>query len=305
MLKVERLEWRDCPAAVMNLGVLTVAGHATQANVITVDAVGDQTRVTLNGDQSLYSGVTQLVLVGGNKADDISNNTAIPATIVAGAGNDSVFGGNGNDVIVAGSGKDLVYDLLGANTIVSNDDNSKDTIFSNFASVVLSDRKDQVVTFFAPGRTPGSGNISLENGVLYLTPNNNGNTFILNEVGNKVFLTYNMGNGPQVTVFSKKDIDYIAFFGGTGNDVYLNNTSISEASYGSAGNDLIVGGTGDQSVLKGSGGSDVLVGRAKNNDMSSNGGNDILVSLFGKTTFRTRQGDVLVGADRGDLVVAS
>lgn len=308
MLELMQLERRDCPAsAVLNGGVLTVLGDVNQSNVITVDTVASQVRLTLNGDQTFYNSVNQLVLVGGDKVDDITNNTNVPGVTYGGAGGDTVMGGTGNDVTVAGAGKDIVYDLLGVNTVISNDDNVKDTVFVNFNSTVTSGKQDQVVTFFAPGRTPGSGSVTLEKGVLYLAPNNNGNQFVLNQVGNKVVLNYNLNNGTglQTVVYNKKDIKFIAFFGGTGNDVYINNTNISEASYGSAGRDLIFGGFGGLNLLKGSGDSDVLVGRGKKNDLSSNGGNDVLGALFGQTTFRTRDGDVFVSFNQKDLVVKS
>ncbi len=301
------LEGRDVPsAATLTNGVLSIQGDARAENVITLDPVtnpGD-VRVTLNGARTNFSGVTSIVVVGGDKADDISNNTSIAWTVLAGKGDDTILGGGVNDVYDAGPGKDVVYDLLGTNVINSND-GQEDKVFTNAASTVYSDGKDSVVYFFATGRGPGAGAISLENGVLYIAPTNAGTSVSVDEVGKNVVVTYNFGTGTQTFTAATKDVQWIAYFGGSGNDTYVNNTDISEAAYGSAGNDTIIGGLGDFSLLKGSGGNDTLQGRAKRNDISGNGGADTLILGPKDNTVRYDALDILVGVDKRDLLVLS
>jgi Ca2+-binding RTX toxin-like protein len=295
---------RDHPATVLrNGGNLTVVGDSRRDNVIILDPVGTQVRVTLNGQQTFYDNVTQITVVGGKGDDDISNNTSLNSLLLGGAGNDTILSGAGNDTIDGGSGRDVMYDLLGTNTITSNDGGA-DRVFTNAQSTATVGANDRLVTFFTPNRTPGSGTVSLENGVLYITPSNNGTSVVLNEAGTKIVLTYDFGNGPVTQTFSKRDVQYIAYFGGTGNDLFVNNTRIDEVAYGSAGNDTLVGGMGDFTLMKGSGGNDTLTGRARRNDLSGNAGADTLTSQGGHTTFRTDSADS-VGARPGDLIVAS
>lgn len=308
-LSLEKCEPRCLPAAgiVQQGAILQVVGEMNVKNVIAFDPVGTQVRVTLNGKQSLYNGVNQIVAVGGNKADDISNNTNVSWTVDAKKGDDTILGGAGNDTYLPGEGNDVVYDLLGTNIIVANGDNDVDTVFTNFQSAAFVDKKDELITFFAPNRTPGAGTVSLENGVLYIAPSNNGTSVTLNEVGNKVVVTYdfNDGSGLQTFIAKKNDVKYIAYFGGAGNDTYVNNTKISEAAYGSAGNDVIVGGNGNFSLLKGSGGNDTVVGRAKRNDISGNAGSDVLIGGGKQNVFRTDILDTIFANCAKNLYVLS
>jgi Ca2+-binding RTX toxin-like protein len=296
---------RDHPASVtQNGGNLTVVGDSRRDNVITLDPVGTQVRVTLNGQQTFYNNVTQITVIGGKGDDDISNNTSVNSLLLGGAGSDTILSGAGNDTIDSGPGRDVVYDLLGTNTITSTDGGG-DRVFTNAQSSASVSPNDRLVTFFTPNRTPGSGTVSLENKVLYITPTNAGTSVVLNESGGKLVLTYDFGNGPVTQTFGRHDVEYIAYFGGTGNDLFVNNTRIDEVAYGSAGNDTLVGGMGDFSLMKGSGGNDTLTGRARRNDLSGNAGADTLVSQGGHTTFRTDSADSVVGAQPGDLIVAS
>lgn len=306
-LQVELLENRETPSSVLfQNGQLLILGDMNKSNVAVVDSVGTDTRVRLNGQEQSFQNVAYITMIGGNKADDFSNNTSINATIIGNDGNDTIIGGVGNDIIDAGNGKDVVYDLLGVNTINAKD-NQPDRVYTNAASLAAVDAKDQFVNFFATGRTPGTGVVSLEQGVLYITPTNNGSSLVINQLNNKIVVTYNFndGLGVKTLFFNKNDVKTIAYFGGTGNDLYVNNTKIEEAAYGSAGNDVIVSGFGDFNLLKGSGGDDVLIARGKRADLTGNSGTDFLFGCPGRTTYRTDAFDLIFGFGKDDLLVMS
>lgn len=318
-LSLERLEAREVlsqsplfafdPTA----GVLavTLQGRGTHTLSVNPGATAGQVSVAADGVAKSFSGVTQLQLTGAQHGKNyIENNTAIAASIYGGAKSDTLFGGSVSDQIFAGAGSDTVYDLVGTNVINTQDGvNGNDQVFTNAASSTLLDKWDRLVTFFDVGRTPGAGTVVLDPAtkVLYVTPTNNGSStaFTTNADGSTL-LTYNLGdgNGQQTQTFAKGTVTQIAYFGGTGDDYYRNDTTIRDVAYGSAGNDMLIGGRGDFSLEKGSGGNDTVVGRATKNDLSGNGGSDLLV-VAGKTTkknvFRTDAADLTVGSRNRDI----
>ncbi|MGL4465846.1 MAG: hypothetical protein ACRC1K_27145, partial [Planctomycetia bacterium] len=121
-------------------------------------------------------------------------------------------------------------------------------------------------------------------------------TVVVDEVDDKLNVTVD----GTTSVFNKTDVKFIAGFFGSGNDVYINNSSIDSVFYGAAGNDVLVGGTGFDK-LKGSGGQDVLDGRGGANDLTGNGDRDFLIG-GGRTVIRADALDVVL-AVRNDLVL--
>lgn len=292
--QLERLETRDCPSSV-NLvnGLATV--QLTGGGVHTASVSVDGQTVTVDGQAQSIAGATSLVLLGSpNGKNIIENNSALPATIVGGRLADVLFGGGGNDVIVGGRGGDAIYDLLGVNTIDSTD-GVMDRVFTSAASAVAGDGRDRIVSFFAAGRGPNSSVVSLENGVLYLTPPATGSRTVL--TGDSRLLTMTTDWAGTRTF---QGVQQIAYFGGSGNDTYINATAIDDVAYGFSGNDLLIGGQGKFSLMKGSGGSDTLIGRAKVSDLSGGpnvGDVDLLFALAGRrNVFRVDAADQVFGA---------
>ncbi len=311
MLNIEQLEARDLPSATLLGGILTVVESGPGVSTVSIDNAPGQIQVTegdgsgFNNAVSLFDAttVTGVIVWGaGNGVNVIQQNTSLPCLLLGGNRADTIFGGSGLNFIDPGVGNDTVYALLGSNVINTAGD-GPDRVFTNFPAIVFADARDSVVRFFGPGRTPGSGFIgldtSLNDGVLYIAPSNNGSWVILDpgpQPGD-VVASYDLGDGagPQTQLF--RGVGFISYFGGTGTDQYLNNTAISEAVYGSASNDVLIGGIGAFSIEKGSGGNDIVVGRARHNDLSGNGGTDFLVDLG------NHQDDIL-RTDAADLVFA-
>jgi Ca2+-binding RTX toxin-like protein len=82
----------------------------------------------------------------------------------------------------------------------------------------------------------------------------------------------------------------ITFFGGSGNDLFHNKTSISSWAYGMGGNDTLIGGSGADK-LYGSDGADILQGGAGNDSLFGGNQND---------TLQGGAGDDLVRGDSGN-----
>jgi len=310
-LQVEQLQDRVNPAvAFQYANQLMISGDTLTDNVATLDPVANGIRLTLNGVQTTYQGVTDVRYFGGIGKDDVSNNTSVNITAFLFAGDDTFIAGTGTNVVYGGAGKDVLYALTGTNNVVvSNDDGGEaDRVYTSATSQAFTDNADQKVTFFNKGRVPGSGLVQLDQNVLYITPLNStvGTVTTIDQVGNLVIVNYNFDGVNRYQVFNAADVKVIAFFGGSGDDVYINNTNIEEAAYGAAGNDLIISGTGAFNLLKGSAGNDQLVSRGARADISSNGGTDsIFVSANTQATVRTNANTKLFGIDQNDLVVPS
>lgn len=229
----------------------------------------------------------------------------------AGPQTPAVFGGPANDSYVGTVAHDVVYDLLGSNTVDVRG-GQPDLVITNAQSTVLADDNDFVVRFFGPNRLPGAGTVELENGTLYITPPNNGSSVTVADKGGQVVVATDFAG---TLTFDRHDVKLVAYFGGSGNDTFVNDTKLDTVAYGGGGNDTLVGGTGFYDILKGLSGNDVLVGRARSNDLSGNGGlpgtpdgPDILSALAGAghNVFRVDATDTIQGGPvSGDTVFSS
>lgn len=302
-LSLEKLEDRNLLAQVsLVAGTLSVVG--TTINVAQLDS--DTVTLTADGKVTNFDNVSRLALFGNaNTFNDITNGTSLPSTIVGGPKGNMLQAFGGNDVIFCGSGADTVYDILGTNQVISLDGSgAKDTLFVNAASSTVSKNFDQVVKFFDSGRTPGSGSVQFVNGVLYLTPSNEGTNTLVTQTLTRVNVTVNYGGILKSYAFKRDQVKYIGYFGGSGNDRFVNNTSISEVAYGGlGGDDVMFGNVGTFSFMKGGGGNDTIVGRSQRNDLSGNGGNDVLISMNGTTVFRTDFVDFIVNRKSRDRLL--
>lgn len=202
-------------------------------------------------------------------------DTSGPAnSVVGGKGynNIQVFGSSNS--ITAGPRGNLVYAILGSNTI--NGYNGYGDIITNAISTVTNAKRQHTVTFFQASLANQVAVV--QKGVLYLNPQASGVTFVVDEVGTKLVVTYTETGGvPTKFTFNKRDVNWIASFGSSGDDTYINNTSKKVVQYGAGGNDQIIGGFG-LNLLKGSSGDDIIVGRGTYNDLTANSGNDIIIS---------------------------
>lgn len=301
-MRLEELEGRVVPAVVsLTNGLLSVVGN-DGGSVVQVSQQGATVRVSADNVITLFpaAAVTSISLVGGrNGFNDLTNLAPINSTIVGGDFGNTLQAFGGNDTIFGGLGSDTIYDILGTNVVNSQRGTAKDTLFVNAASTTLSKANDQVVSFFGAGRTPGSNSIQLINGVLYLTPDNDGSTTTVTPAGGMLVVAMDA----RTMLFPINAVQYIGYFGGQGNDTYVNGSTVPEVAYGGlGGNDTLVGNVGFTSFMKGGGGNDVIVGRSLSNDLSGNDGNDVLYAVNGSTVFRTDGNDFLTPRN-GDRVV--
>ena len=130
-LKLERLEDRDAPIALVNFsgGVLTITGgnrvavtlNASKTNILVYDLgiqIGDFASASVteikgslsNGNDSIRiaADVTQPTTLSAGSGDDLLVAGGGPTVIVGGNGDDSLYGGSGSDTLLGGSGNDYI-----------------------------------------------------------------------------------------------------------------------------------------------------------------------------------------------------
>src|SRR2546423_6866002 len=111
--RCEPLESRRLLASVaIQSSVLTVNADGTNDTISVNPGAAGKTVVTLNGSNSTFNNSAfTAIKVSGNGGNDkitISSTITRPATLLGGAGNDSLTGGGGNDVLDGGSGADTM-----------------------------------------------------------------------------------------------------------------------------------------------------------------------------------------------------
>jgi hypothetical protein len=314
----------DFNTAVNSIAFQGGKGNDTFINNTNIDSIqraGDGAGVTY-----LQGGTGKDTLIGGSNPKGSTYETANSgqATFIGGAGFNNIFGGKlgGSDTIKAGPGRNAVYDILGTNTV----DGGKGSgyLIVNAASKVTASRKETVITFFQAqfgplgGVTTGSPAV-LQNdvnghGILYLVPQSPSVNWTVNQVGTgsgaMLSVLYNDANGQQTFTFPKSKVAWLASFGGTGNNSYVNNTNVNDVFYGGLGGatvqHTIIGGFGFN-VLKGHSGTNFIEARGTYNDFTAGSGTDFLEgSDRGQNVFRTNRTKELTSIDdfrKRDLVL--
>ena len=109
-------------------------------------------------------------------------------------------------------------------------------------------------------------------------------------------------NGVDYEPLPRDAVGLVTFYGGGGNDTFVNDTSAYAIAYGGFGHDVLVGGDFGNALV-GESGSDVLVGGFDSDILLGERGNDILLGgpgadvLYGGTGF-----DQFLGVEPFDAI---
>jgi len=267
------------------------------------------------GDDIVFSKAANQLISGG-AGNNFVQDQAGGSTITVGNGNNNIYGGP-NDTISVGSGNNIIYSILGPATVNIAAHKGTNYVFVSAAGTVNgAQASDRVAVFFADNRQIGSGALVLEKGTLYFAANHNGNQLVLSEVGKKIVATYNLNDGVgfRTQVFDRTKVNLIANFGGSGDDVFINNTSIADVQYGAGGNNLLVGGFGPLNLEKagGAAGTSIAIGRSPiYNDLNGSGSANVTTLLIvnphaKQNVIRTNNpADSIVGFKKGRDVFIS
>ncbi len=288
-LRLHPLEARDVPAATFSGGTLTLVGtpgndsfQVVEANGL-ISVVGQ--KITANG--KAYDGINSALvkaiysnLGSGNDFLDASGlSSAIPLTVIGGAGDDyiaggpgsnSLYGRDGNDTLIGGDGKDKLYgeggdDViqgLGGNDFISGgagddeidggDGNDKINGDAGDDSILGGAGKDKI--------DGGDGDDEIDGG--------DGNDIILGSAGND---NLDGGDGND-TIYGGAGND--SANGGLGNDLIFGDDG-NDFLHGDDGNDTIAGGAGADFVY-GDDGEDTLFPGSLTDIVDGGGGDDVI-----------------------------
>lgn len=269
---------------------------------------------------SLSSGNVQVVTttvgtsIAAQNGNDIIQATGGNSSITVGNGNNNIFGGPG-DRIRVGSGQNIVYDILPGNTTVTVAPHAAvDHLFVGpNTTLVGALPQDHVARFFAPGRTLGSGTLVQDGATLYFTADNAGDFFEVFPQGAGVVALYRLADG-VLRQQSFTGVNQIAAFGGSGNDLFINATSIDDVMYGAGGVNVLSGGTGLLDLEKAGGAASagsVAIGNSPvYNDLSGSSGTTTSMTLVGRSAafnlFRSNSAtDLFSQRQRGDALVTA
>ncbi len=248
------------------------------------------------------NGNNNLQVTGGNSIETVGN------------GFNTVYGGPG-DAISVGSNVNTVYDILpGTQTITVAPHTGVDHLFVGPQSTLIgAQAQDHVATFFVAAPL-GSGTFAQQGGTLYFAANNNGDNVTFFPIGpGSVFVLYNLNNGAGYQTGVFVGVNQIAAFGGTGADVFINNTSIDDVQYGAGGSNILVGGFGQLDLEKAGGQAatnSIAIGRSPvSNDLNGSGlttTTTTLIFLAGNhNIIRTNSPtDVILGRQANDRVLS-
>lgn len=99
--------------------------------------------------------------------------------------------------------------------------------------------------------------------------------------------------------FPAGDVHRVVFYGGGGDDVFVNSTGIASTAYGDAGNDTLQGGSNADTLLGGDG-NDVLYGLSGNDVLYGGNQNDMLYGGDGNDYLAGEWGDDLLSGGNND-----
>ncbi len=243
----------------------------------------------------IASNVFKTVVLGSG-SNNVTGNSTLGTTIVAGsgrttltggAGNDTLIGGAGNSVIVGGGGSDILQGGAGNNTITGGSGN--DTLIGGSGSNVLNGGggTDTFLLSTHAGGTPTKDT---------LTNSTSTNVLSLTKVTNN--LTFSLASGSGVAQLADSVAGYSLDIAsgtfktvvlGTGNNNVTGNSTLATTIVAGSGNNTLTGGIGNDTfvgstgntVMIGGGGTDILVGGSGNNTITGGSGNDTLVGGSG------------------------
>ncbi len=277
--------------------------------------------ITLGDDKAtVYTIAPKSTVITGN-GNDILQVTGGNSIITAGNGTDNVYGGPG-DTITLGSGQDIVYDILpGTQSIAVAAHTAVDHLFVGPQSTLMGALAQDHVAQFFTAAPQGSGTLVQSGSTLYFAANNAGDTAYFFGTSQLLIAEYSLNDGTGFHLAFFTGVNQIAAFGGTGNDNFINSSTVDDAMYGAGGSNFLVGGFGSLDLEKSGGaaatGSTAIGRSAVYNDLNGSGltntTNTLIFAGGAQATNVARTNsptDVVLGANRlvslyPDLVLAT
>ena len=140
--------------------------------------------------------------------------------------------------------------------------------------------------------------IEIRDGVLRITGSGGNDEVAITESGGNLVVV----SGGVESIISRSDVISYLFRGGNGDDVFVNNSSLSGTAIGDNGDDILIGGIG-RDFLRGNDGNDTLQGGDGDDNITGGDGDDTISGDAGNDVVRGGDGnDTLNGGLGGDVV---
>jgi Ca2+-binding RTX toxin-like protein len=270
-------------------------GTSTLSSIEVVSIFGGAGDDTLTVQDLSGTAVTEVAFFSSDGNDVVTVNGSIGARVVAGNGNDQLFGGSGNDDFAGQSGNDFLEGGAGNDTL--NGGSGDDLIVWTNRSVGSFSDSD------------GSDTVdgSSGNDILEVHASDLGDSYVVDGTG---FTHVEIGSD-NIVFFG---IETLSFVGGAGNDSVVSNGFVTFAPLdvvveGAAGDDTVDFSSVSSSAVvvnaDGGAGNDTLTGGAGNDTLAGGDGNDILDGGLGNDDLQGGAGDDTIswaGGDGSDLI---
>lgn len=234
---------------------------------------GDDRLYGFGGNDELSGGAGNDRLDGGDNSDRLLGGDGNDM-LLGGSGDDTLEGGSGSNTLVGGLGNDTYVLTSASNTIVENDKEGYDTVWSSQSYTLGSTLEALMLT--------GSAKSAVGNAVDNILKGNDGDNWIdggagadwmVGNGGNDVFNVDNVGD--KVTERVGEGIDLVrASLSWTLDHDIENLLLVGTGNFSGTGNNL-------QNSLSGNEGANLLSGKEGNDALSGYGGNDTLIGGTG------------------------
>ena len=323
--------WNNDITTFLNNADNTVRGRDNSNDIINAMAGNDEV-FGRSGDDTIRGQSGDDILHGEEGDDRLFGNSGND-TLDAGIGNDYLFGGEGDDLVLAfegsnelngGSGDDtyqvsvnafnLIDDISGLDTLIVEDGNISDILFSNDGTEIYHNGE-----LFVRLANPASieqisvgdyGPVDYETAMNFAS--SDGDDHIdASGLGSSVTLSGRSGH--DLIIGTNYDDDLIGksgndeIHGGDGNDNIYTQLG-DDLIFGGAGNDDLRGqdgndtvyGGADNDTIRGGAGEDVLHGEAGDDKIGGGDGHDEIYGGEGYDKLFGNDGDDLISGDAGD-----
>jgi Ca2+-binding RTX toxin-like protein len=248
---------------------------------------GPHTVIAGTGNDTIYGGDGPTTIIGGSGDDQIFGGAG-PTTIQGGSGHETIYGGDGRDLIVGGSGAELIVGGNGKDTIVGG--TGSDTIYAGHGGDLITGGSGTTSIFAGDGPdtiTGGSGPTTITGG--------SGHDFITAGSGPTMI----MGGDTRDTIIGGSGQDTI--FAGHGGDLMIGGSG-ADLIFGGDGRDTIFGGSGPDTIYAGSGPT-IIHGGAGADLIAGGDANDTITGGSGPATIDGGAGHNLITAGSGGTLI--
>jgi Ca2+-binding RTX toxin-like protein len=292
----ETLESRQLLSASLNnsTGLLTVTDTGVKNDFIDIGVAGNQLYVAINNviTKFVTNKIKKIIATStaGNDVIQLENSVTIAASLVAGSGNDSLYGGSGPTTLVGGAGQDHLITGSGATVATAGTGNTTFLVYPGAATLNGGAGLD-TYQFISGISTIFCNSISSAASTTVINQPANGQPNAL-DFSRLVFfdtLVVNLNSDSPIATFGRRTVktkttgqaaNFLTAIGGAGNTTITGNSG-PDFLQGGSGKTVLIAGPGQDTLAAGSGPTTLIAGAGNDSLVGNSGVNDF---VFGPVT---------------------